>query len=48
MVEMIREAHPEVPLLYSVQPGGHGFDGDHGLAEPWVAEAMAFVKKYWP
>ncbi|KAJ9144981.1 Alpha/beta hydrolase fold-3 [Pleurostoma richardsiae] len=48
MVDMIRDVHPEVPLLYSIQPGDHGFDRGHGLSEPWVAEAMAFVRKYWP
>ncbi|KAJ9157285.1 Alpha/beta hydrolase fold-3 [Pleurostoma richardsiae] len=48
MVRRIREAHPEVPLLYTVQPGDHGFDVPFGLDEPWVAEGGEFVKKYWP
>ena len=47
MVEMIREAHPAVPLLYSVRPGDHGFDSDDGLEKPWLVEAIDFVKKYW-
>ncbi|KAK9234104.1 Alpha/Beta hydrolase protein [Lipomyces kononenkoae] len=48
MVKKIKETRPEVPLLYSVQPGDHGFDKDHRLSDPWLAEAMAFVGKYWP
>ncbi len=48
MVARIREARPEVPLLYSVQPGDHGFDLTHGLEEPYIAEGVSFVKKYWP
>ncbi|KAH8878593.1 alpha/beta-hydrolase [Thozetella sp. PMI_491] len=47
MVARIRKAHPETPLLYSVQPGGHGFDSPHGLSEPYVAEGVEFVRKYW-
>lgn len=48
MIEMIKELQPAAPFLYSVQPGDHGFDNDHGLEEPWVAEAMKFVTSYWP
>ncbi|KAF2668488.1 alpha/beta-hydrolase [Microthyrium microscopicum] len=48
LVKRIRNTHPNTPLLYSVQPGGHGFDNDHTLAEPWITEAMEFVQKHWP
>ncbi|OAA64727.1 Alpha/beta hydrolase fold-3 [Niveomyces insectorum RCEF 264] len=48
MVERIRKVRPETPLLYSVQPGDHGFDEAHALDEPYVAEGLAFVTKYWP
>ncbi|KAJ8104426.1 Alpha/Beta hydrolase protein [Lipomyces tetrasporus] len=48
MVKKIKETRPEVPLLYSVQLGDHGFDMGHKLSEAWLAEAMAYVGKYWP
>ncbi|KAK9369863.1 Alpha/Beta hydrolase protein [Lipomyces kononenkoae] len=48
MVEKIKKIRHEVPLLYSVQPGDHGFDKDYKLCDPWLAEAMVFVGKYWP
>lgn len=48
MVARIRKAHPETPLLYSVQRGDHGFDTDHGLTEPYIAEGVEFIHKYWP
>jgi len=48
MVTQIRKQLPDVPLLYSVQPGEHGFDTDQGLEEPWLSEALTFVRKYWP
>lgn len=48
MVARIRKAHPETPLLYSVQRGDHGFDTGHGLTEPYIAEGVEFIHKYWP
>lgn len=48
MVAKIRKAHPETDFLYSVQPGNHGFDGNHSLNEPYIAEGVDFVSKYWP
>jgi hypothetical protein len=48
MVARIRDARPETPLLYSVQPGDHGFDFLHGLDEPYIAEGIEFVTNYWP
>jgi hypothetical protein len=48
LVDRIKQAFPETPLLYSVQPGGHGFDTDHTLSEPWVAQGLEFTSKYWP
>ena len=44
----IGKAIPEAPILYSVQPGDHGFDLTHSLTEPYIAEGIAFVRKYWP
>ncbi|CAM1503241.1 Fc.00g080170.m01.CDS01 [Cosmosporella sp. VM-42] len=41
LVAKFRELRAEVPLLYSVQPGDHGFDGAHGLEEPYIAEGIA-------
>jgi hypothetical protein len=48
LVARIREKRPETQLLYSVQPGDHGFDAPHGLDEPYVAEGIELVTKYWP
>jgi hypothetical protein len=48
MVERIRKTHPDVPVLYSVQPGPHGFDNDSTMSDPWVAEGLEFARKYWP
>ncbi|KAH6982460.1 Alpha/Beta hydrolase protein [Ilyonectria destructans] len=46
-VAYIRETHPGTPLLYSVQPGGHGFDVAHTQEKPWVVEGVEFARKYW-
>ncbi|KAJ4204140.1 hypothetical protein NW759_014977 [Fusarium solani] len=43
----IRETHPGTPLIYSVQPGGHGFDVEHMQEEPWVVEGVEFARNYW-
>lgn len=48
MVARIRESRPEAKVLYSVQPGEHGFDMYHGLEEPYIAEGIEMVTKYWP
>jgi hypothetical protein len=48
LVARIREKRPETELLYSVQPGDHGFDATHGLNEPYIAEGIELVTKYWP
>jgi uncharacterized iron-regulated membrane protein len=47
LVAWIRETHPEAALIYSVQPGDHGFDVAHTLEKPWVMEGVEFAKKYW-
>jgi acetyl esterase/lipase len=47
LVSYIRETHPETPLVYSVQPGGHGFDVECTLEESWVVEGIGFAKRYW-
>ncbi len=48
MVARIRKTRPDTPLHFSIQPGGHGFDRPHGLTEPYIAEGIKFVRKYWP
>ncbi|KFZ23672.1 hypothetical protein V502_01855 [Pseudogymnoascus sp. VKM F-4520 (FW-2644)] len=48
MVARIRESRPEAQVLYSVQPGEHGFDMYHGLDESYIAEGIKMVTKYWP
>ena len=48
LVGRVRDSRPDTPLLYTVQPGDHGFDLAHGLDEPFIAEGVAFVRKYWP
>ncbi|KAK3318885.1 Alpha/Beta hydrolase protein [Apodospora peruviana] len=49
LVQRISKALPDTPLKYSVQTGGdHGFDAPMGLDEPFIAEGIEFVKKYWP
>jgi hypothetical protein len=47
LVEQIREAQPTTPLLYTVQPGNHGFDIDLSYDTPAIQEGVDFVKKYW-
>ncbi len=47
LVEQIREAHPETPLLYTEQPGEHGFDANVPYDTPYIQEGIEFVKKYW-
>ncbi|KAK6068254.1 hypothetical protein SCUP515_09749 [Seiridium cupressi] len=47
LIDRLRKSHPETPLLYSVQPGDHGFDSPHGLATPYIAEGIEFVRRYW-
>jgi hypothetical protein len=47
LVDRIRKTRPEVKLLYSVQPGDHGFDRNHELDEPYVAKGIELVTKYW-
>ncbi|KAF5615206.1 alpha beta-hydrolase [Fusarium sp. NRRL 25303] len=47
LVSYIRETHPETPLFYSVQPGGHSFDVECTLKESWVVEGIGFAKRYW-
>ncbi|KAM0415800.1 hypothetical protein ACHAPT_013261 [Fusarium lateritium] len=46
-VSYIRDTHPGTPLIYSVQPGGHGFDVEHTQEEPWVMEGVEFARQYW-
>jgi hypothetical protein len=48
MVAKILESHPEAQVLYSVQHGEHGFDMCHGLDEPYIAEGIEMITKYWP
>ncbi|KAM0817627.1 putative Alpha/beta-hydrolase [Seiridium cardinale] len=47
LIDRLRKSHPETPLLYSVQPGDHGFDSPYGLATPYIAEGIEFVRRYW-
>jgi len=47
LVARIRKTRPETQILYSVQPGDHGFDLKHGLDVPYIAEGIEFIKKYW-
>jgi hypothetical protein len=47
LVARIRKTRPETELLYSVQPGDHGFDMDDELDEPYIAEGIELVKTHW-
>lgn len=47
VVARIREALPETPVKYTVEPGPHLFDLECGLDEPWVKEGIEFLKKHW-
>ncbi|KAK3369350.1 hypothetical protein B0T24DRAFT_681371 [Lasiosphaeria ovina] len=47
LVQEIRAAHPDTPLLYSLQPSGHGFDVSHGMTEAWVQEGLRFTEQHW-
>lgn len=46
-VALLRKLHPTVPVLFSVQPGPHGFDLERGTDDPWVKEGLEFTKQYW-
>jgi len=48
MVERIAREKPGAVVKYTVQPGGHGFDGLNTLEDEWVREGVEFVRKYWP
>ncbi len=41
LVKQIREAHPDTPLLYTEQPGEHGFDGNVPYDTPYIQEGIA-------
>lgn len=47
-VQKMKETKPDIPLLYSIQPGEHGFDAKVEFDERWVKEGCAFIDKYWP
>ncbi|KAK3358026.1 Alpha/Beta hydrolase protein [Lasiosphaeria hispida] len=47
LVHELRIAHPKTPVLYSVLPGGHGFDVKHAWDETWVQEGVKFVDRFW-
>lgn len=47
VVAAVRGAHPNTPLKYTVEDGEHGVGADLGISESWVAEGVAFVRKYW-
>lgn len=47
-VQKLGTTHPQTPLLYTVQPGEHGFDGKVTMDEEWVKEGCAWLKQYWP
>ncbi|KAK4215500.1 Alpha/Beta hydrolase protein [Rhypophila decipiens] len=47
VVAKIREAYPDTPLKYTVEDGEHGLGADLAITDSWVAEGVAFVKKYW-
>ncbi len=48
MVDRIKEALPETPLHYTLEPGEHVFDMMSELDTPWVKDGLAFLNKYWP
>ena len=47
LVARIYRSKPEAELLYSIQPGDHGFDMCHNLDEPYIAEGIEMVRKFW-
>ncbi|KAF3395230.1 hypothetical protein DPV78_009205 [Talaromyces pinophilus] len=47
-VKRMKEFHPNVPILLTVQPGSHGFDVSTPLTTDWVQNGVAFIKQYWP
>ncbi|KAK3322721.1 Alpha/Beta hydrolase protein [Apodospora peruviana] len=47
LVDEIRVAHPNTPLLYSLQPGVHAFEIKQELTEAWLQEGLRFVEQYW-
>lgn len=46
-VERMKQIHPDVPLLFSLQQGDHGFEAVRDGAEAWIQEGVQFVQKYW-
>ncbi|KAK4183905.1 Alpha/Beta hydrolase protein [Podospora australis] len=47
VIAKLKKAHPKTDIKYTVRPGEHGFDGFYSLDKPFIAEGVAFVKKYW-
>ena len=47
LVQDIRSAHPRLPVLYTVVPGGHGFDMKTDLGVGWVQEGISFANQFW-
>lgn len=47
LVERIAREKPKATVKYTVQPGGHGFDGLNTIQDEWVREGVEFVKGYW-
>lgn len=47
-VEKFRERRSKAKILFTMQPGDHGFDGDATLRTPWLAEGLKFIGEAWP
>jgi hypothetical protein len=47
-VKKLKEILPNVPVLFSLQPGDHGFEAEKIAEDRLVQEDLQVVAKYWP